>query len=119
MSRFDKLIGAQRGLLLTTVPRRVAPKDGGRVSSSAWPPALPGRGDLGEGSHGLLDSGEWLDWSLRGQERVRLEMAESGAGLKGGPQPWASCRWRTRCRTLAAEEARGMERLRAQSDSSG
>lgn len=48
---------------------------------------------MGEGSHGLLDSGKWLDWLLRGQEPVRLEMAGSGEGLEGRPTAVGACLW--------------------------
>lgn len=116
MSHFDILIGAQRGLLLTTMPRRGGPERQREGFKQCMATRLAGvKGLGGKASHGLLDSGKWLDWLLRGQERVRLEMVESGLGgwpTAMGVVSVAVPLQDTHCR-------RGIERPRAQRDSSG
>lgn len=80
-------------------------------------PPCGGRGDVGEGSHGLLDSGKQLDWLLRGQEPVRLEMAGSGEGLGGRPTAVGAAS--VAARLEDAHCTGDVERPRAQRSSSG
>lgn len=72
---------------------------------------------MGEGSHRLLDSGKQLDWLLRGQEPVRLEMAGSGEGLGGRPTAVGAAS--VAARLEDAHCTRDVEQPRAQRSSSG
>lgn len=114
---FNKLIGAQRGLVLTTVPRGGGPKGGRKDFKQCMATRLAGA--RGRGGRLPRALGQWQTARLVAQRPGTRETGDGGSGEGLGGRPTAVGAASVAARLEDAHCTGDVERPRAQRSSSG